>query len=398
MSVVSANRHLIDGDIGTGRGQLGLCYSGSGVTGPLWNIYRAGNRYNISPVSAVTISLPVVGTAVTEAQPGHWVTISNTATNSANTITITNSDALTLNTLPIGKSAMYVADLNVAAKWVIQYDTGNYGNATTLQQAYNASGSANPQIALNTFGALKINDSATPVDALLQLKNNAGTYTYMDVGNATTGSQTPMVSFLNANNAAGNSGVFASGSVTVSASNSGVTAFADSNSTTVSDGINTFQTSFVGGSVAYGGTTRAATGTAKTSPNERMLWVTANGVTTAGTTISFSGGSYPNTFIFPNGSYHVEATLLGRDIASSVSVSHKLSAMLTFVASTGSVLGNTIDTRETPGYTSIFSSASFGISGTTLQLTLNAPDNISGGTVSGQMDFRGYVKIITLIE
>lgn len=29
MSVISANRYLIDGDIGVGRGQLGLGFSGS---------------------------------------------------------------------------------------------------------------------------------------------------------------------------------------------------------------------------------------------------------------------------------------------------------------------------------------------------------------------------------
>jgi len=76
-----------------------------------------------------------------------------------------------------------ISTTSAAPSW----GTCGSGNASTLQDAYDGSGSTNPQILLSgANGGLKIRDNSTPVSGnLLQLQNSGGTATYFGV--ATTG-------------------------------------------------------------------------------------------------------------------------------------------------------------------------------------------------------------------
>jgi hypothetical protein len=396
MTTYSGSSLIVKGDIDTGRGQLGMGWSGVATTGTLWGLRLGANHYNVEVAAPVTLALPAVGISDIEAQPGYWTTIANV--NGVSDITITDSLATTLTTITPGNSAMFVADNNLANSWNVQYNTSNYsGGGGTLQDAYDGSASTNPQIALNdTFGALKIRDSATPSASLLNLQNNAGNFNYFNVSNSDAGTQTPSISMLGGSVGAGTAGSIAIGPATISAGNTNAVVMT-STATTVDNCDNSLLTTFTNGQLHYGGTVREATGVAKTSPNEKVIWFLANNITTAGSTVDVLAGTVP--VLFSNGSYRISVSLIGRDVvaASSVSVMHELSAMVTFVAGVGTVLGNILTTIETPGYTSITSNAAVVVTGLTLQLTINAPDNISGGA-GGAMDFRGIVRITTLIE
>jgi hypothetical protein len=391
MSTSSGNVFTVDGDIDSGRGQLGIAWSGTTTSATLWSLRRGGNRYNINSVTDITITLPVVGTATAQAQPGYCVIISS---RSANAITVVNSSAVTVSTISGNSSAEFVADTNVASGWSVIFNTSTYGgSSSSLQVAYDTSAATDPQITLSdTFGAVKVRDSPTPSAALLTLSNTAGSLNYFNVGNAVAGSQLPVITMFGAAvSGAGTQNVLAVGPVTVPAANANGIAFTDT-ALTMDDCSRSFQTTYLNGSNHYAGATRAATGVAKTSANERTMWISANAVPTAGAIIF-------TTTMIANATYKLKAHLVGRDVvaASGTSVTHELSAMVVLIASASTTYGNIIQSIAVPGFTNIFSTATFSSSGTTLNLTANAPDNVNGGA-GGTMDFRGYVKLTVLVE
>lgn len=196
MTTLSNVRTTIDGDINVGRGQLGYGWSGTTSSSLLWSLQQGANHYAITPsVLGTIITLPQVGTGSTQAQPGHWLTIANTSTTL--NLTVNNSSGTTIGILTPGNSLKIIADSIAASSWVVQYNTSGYGVSTTLQGAYNASGTTNPQITLtNAFGSLKLADAATPLTSLFEIHNNAGLYHYLRVGNSTSGSQTPYIGLL----------------------------------------------------------------------------------------------------------------------------------------------------------------------------------------------------------
>ena len=77
-NVYSASRLLVD-DVIVGRGQLGYGFStdlSASVT--LWSLARA-TKYNLNADVNYTITLPDVGTANNQAQPGHSIIVRNNA-------------------------------------------------------------------------------------------------------------------------------------------------------------------------------------------------------------------------------------------------------------------------------------------------------------------------------
>lgn len=387
MSVLSNNRQYINGDLYVGRGQLGLGWRGSATTGTdLWSLTYAANHYLIDPsTNNAIVVLPVVGTLNTQAQPGHWVTIINIAT--INNLVINNSSGVTVATLSPSKSIMFIADSAAVTSWVVQYDTSTYGIPTTLQGSYNASAGANPQIQLTSAGSqLRIRDYTANTTDIFSISNNANTYKYINASNNGS-NNTHFVGLLNGNANSGTNNA-SIGSMTVDGN--GIIGVCDS--VTAYTGYNTsnrYYTVFTNGEHHYGGAINE--GTAKTSPNERITYSTINAVTTAGTTI--------NIAVLPSTTYSFNIDIYGRDVTTSslVSVRHKLEALVAVnAANTPSVIGQTISTMETIGFTSFPANATLGISGTNVTLTVNAPDNVVAP--SSAMDFRVVIKANILTE
>jgi len=381
MTTLSNSRFTIAGDIDTGRGQLGIGWAGTAVTGTLWGLRSGGNHYAINCASNITITLPDVGTGSTQAQPGYWATIINTS--STNSITVNNFGATLINTLPAGKSAMYIAVATsfAATNWVLQYDTTTYDSSGTLQQAYNASGTANPQILLNTtFGAVKIQDNSTPIGAtLFNVLNSTGNPIFR-VGNTTFPNSVSVFS-----GSVGASNSFGVGSSSLNGA--GSVLLGDSTIVGSFTGATIFYQVFTGGSWAYAGSVQE--GTTKTSPNRRTLYFLINAVTTSGVATNLFTPT-------ANTSYQVTVTAYGRDATntSAVSATHIIDALVTNITGTLLVVSQQLRTIETPGYTSIPSNAVLSINSTNVSITLTAPDNTSAGT----MDYRVILEYSALTE
>lgn len=114
--------------------------------------------------------------------------------NASNAFTVTLQTGVTSAsysmTLPtaIGSTGQCLAAGTVAASNVpLTFTTCGAGSASTLQDAYTASGTASPQILLSsTNGGIEINDAATPIGAsLFAIQNNAATATYLGVSAST---------------------------------------------------------------------------------------------------------------------------------------------------------------------------------------------------------------------
>lgn len=436
MSIPSFNKYDIDGDVNVGRGQLGLGWRGTSASTQLWTLFRGANHYIIDPsTAAITITLPVVGTGSAQAQPGHWVTIAN-INSGTNVINVVNSASAAVVTITAGNSAKLIADSGSALFWVVQYNTSGYGAATTLQAAYNASGPTTQIVLTATNNSLKINDATVPLSSLFNLQNNAGSYVYFSARNTTAGSQTPAITMLgsttsaantlaainsttSATNSVGilNSTVSASGSVglassTVNSTNtlgfgtittasgaSGSVALCDSSSAyTGYSTPNTFYGVFTGGEQHFGGGVRP--GTTRTSPNQISFYVSVNNVTTTGTTINLIGSTSTFVTSLASSTYSITLEIYGRDATSpsTVSARHKLEGLsVTNGTNVPTLIGQTVYTSETPGFTTIPASATFATTATDLTLTLVAPDNVTAPAGAG-MDYRiyGEYRVLTI--
>lgn len=413
MTTLSNNRTIINGDIDTGRGQLGIGWAGTATAGPLWSLRSGANHYAMTSATTITLVLPDVGTGATQAQPGYWFTVRNTGTN---TITFNNFAGATINALAGGVSAMYIAVATsfASSNWVVQYDTTTYGAATTLQQAYNASGTATPQITLSsTNGAVKIQDAATPIGAALFSISDSVAANIFRIGNSTNstnagffgGTSTGLRSFaVGTGSATGaNSVLFGSGTASSTnqfvvgpstASGAGSTILSDASFTGTYSGTGVFYQLYNGGSWAYSGGIQE--GTTKTSPNRRTLYSNNNGITVAGSPITLF--SFTGTV---GTTYSLRIVAYGRDAvtASTVSATHFLDALVVFTgAGVGTVISQQLRTIETAGYTTTTSNAVLSINTTNVVLTLNAPDNVSGGSATGLMDYRVVTEYSSLSE
>lgn len=422
MTTLSYNRTTIDGDLDVGRGQLGIGWSGSTASASLWSLRRGANHYVIDPLSlSTTVTLPAVGTGSTQAQPGHWLTIANIS--GSNSIVVNNSSSVTISTVTPGNSVMIIADSNVASNWIQQYNTSGYGSST-LQSAYDASGTSNPQILLsNANGSVKIDDASTPLGPLFELRNNAGSYSYLTVGNTPSGAQNPSVTMIGSTTSAANtvamigSTVSGSGSVGMASSNvgsantlafgtitttsgaSGSVALCDSGSAYTGYSLpNVSYQVFRGGEHHFGGAIRP--GTSKTSPNQCNFYVNANGVTTVGTTITLLGSTSTIVSSFANSTYSITLQIYGRDATApgATSVIHELNALsVTSATNVPTLLSQRIDTSQTPGFTTVAGSATLLTTATDVTLTLIAPDNVTAPTGAG-MDFRIFGSYRVLSE
>jgi hypothetical protein len=414
MTTLSNSRMVLNGDIDTGRGQLGMGWAGTAVTGALWSLRSGGNHYSIASASAIIITLPDVGTGSTQAQPGYWVTIINT--NVTDTITVNNFAGTTINTLTGGNSAMYIAvdTAFAASNWVIQYDTSGYSSVTNLQQAYNASGisTVTPQIVLNALSTLKIQDNATPIALplftvsdnaganIFRISNSTNTNNAAFFGGTSTGLRSLAVGTGTAS--AANTVVFGTGTAsaanafvlgTSTASGAGSTILSDASFTGTYTGVGVFYQLYAGGSWIYGGAVQE--GTTKTSPNRRTLFF--SGTTAITTGLVLISGIVTTA---SSTTYRITVTAYGRDanVASAVSATHVINALVTNLSGTATIVSQQLTTIETAGYTTTPSNAVLSAATNVVSLTLTAPDNINGGFTTGTMDYRVIVEYSALTE
>lgn len=120
MTTYSTSRSLF-GDIDSSRSQLGIGWSGIAASGPLWSIAYACNHYCISSTSDIILTLPEVGVLSNQAQPGHWLTISNTNTGPF-MIMIQNSTSNPINSITPNGSIKLIADSLSSTQWTVVYD------------------------------------------------------------------------------------------------------------------------------------------------------------------------------------------------------------------------------------------------------------------------------------
>lgn len=462
MTSLSNNRITVDGDIDSGRGQLGLGWSGSTISTSLWSLYRGANHYIVDPTSASTIiTLPAVGTASSQAQSGHWLTIANVSS-TTNNIVINNNSATTITTITPGNSAKIIANSSTVNNWVIQYNTSNY-TSTTLQQAYDASGAITQIVLSNTNGSLKINDATTPLLYNFEIYNNIGSYHYFASGNFPSGTQNPYIIMLgstanasntisaigsatNANNSVAminsivnssgtnsfsvagstvnaantaaivNATVTGTGSVGLSSANvasantlgfgtittasgaSGSVAFCDSGSVYTGYSLpNVMYNVFRGGEQHFGGSIRP--GTSRTSPNQCNFYVTNNGVTTTGVTINLIGSTSTIVSSFANSTYSITLQIYGRDATSPslVSLIHEVNAVSVTNASNVPTL---LSQRTDTSQTVGFTnpgSITLATTATDLTLFISCPDNVTAPAGAG-MDFRIFGSYRVITE
>lgn len=396
MTTLSNNRTIIDGDIDVGRGQLGFGWRGTASSVALWSLQRGANHYLIDPTANnTTITLPLVGTSSTQAQPGHWLTIANISGSGFNLV-VNNSGGTTIATLTPNNSLKIIADSSAATSWVVQYDTTIYTTAATLQSAYNASGATTQIVLSNTFGGLKINDASTALGRLFEIHNNAATYDYFSIGNVTPGSQTPYVSMLGATPGATNSvGI---GTIATTSAANGSVALCDSASAYSGyANPNTLYAVFTGGEQHYGGAVKA--GTTKTSPNEIDFYYSRNAVTTSGFTVALVGSTSTVVTSSAGSTYALDLKIYGRDATSpsTVSARHVISALVaTSTTNVPTVISQSVSTQETAGFTTTPASATLTANATDVLLTLVAPDNVTAPTGAG-MDYRvkGTYSVLT---
>jgi hypothetical protein len=115
-----SNVRSVFGDVDPSRNQLGVGWSGIATTGLLWDLAYAANHYCIDADSDITLELPSMGLADNQAQPGHWITITNT---SDFIITINNSAVLPVTRIAPDSSAKITANVEAVLLWTVEYNT-----------------------------------------------------------------------------------------------------------------------------------------------------------------------------------------------------------------------------------------------------------------------------------
>lgn len=190
----SSASYLLNGDINTGRGQLGYTVTDTTfTTSALWSLTGLvyGNKYLLDTAAAgvQTVSLPTIGTANTEAEVGYEVTIKNIG--SVDNIIVNDDAASLVATLNPGAVVHLVASV-APSTWQILYDSTN-ATGDNLQEVYDRSIAQSdvPQINIQSgqpvvFG----NIAGDATNDVFKVTNAANTNDFMRVhaNSATTSS------------------------------------------------------------------------------------------------------------------------------------------------------------------------------------------------------------------
>lgn len=138
MTTYSLSRSVF-GDVDSSRSQLGIGWSGiiNQAQINLWSINYACNHYCIDPLVPLILNMPGVGVNSGEAQPGHWVVITNTGSSNITLQTISSNPIEGINP---GCAIMLIADNNSPVLWTVVYNTSK----TSTRIGVDTSGNPGP--------------------------------------------------------------------------------------------------------------------------------------------------------------------------------------------------------------------------------------------------------------
>ena len=195
--------YLLNGDINSGRGQLGYTVTDTTfTTAALWSLTGTvyGNRYLLDTAAGgnQTVTLPTIGTGNTEAQVGYEVTIKNTG--AVDNIVVENDVAATVATLNPDSVVRLVAAVAPSTWEILADNTSATGD--NLQDVYDRSiaQADTPQINIQSgqpvvFGNIagdatndlfKVTNAANTND-FLRVHANSATAAAVTVGRQVTG-------------------------------------------------------------------------------------------------------------------------------------------------------------------------------------------------------------------
>lgn len=173
-----------NGDIDSGRGQLGYTAIGSlvGAVNSLWTLTTPYKPHFcvLDCLANSALQLPVVGSLSTQANVGYRVTIHN---KSGNTIDVQTSAGSSIYVIPGGDVSTFTA-VNVPNSWDFTTQTASSG--ATLQSAYNA---GNSIIELPNRNVL-IQDDPGFNGSILSVQAS-DSVPLLDIGNVTPGVNSP---------------------------------------------------------------------------------------------------------------------------------------------------------------------------------------------------------------
>jgi hypothetical protein len=180
----SPSKFIIDGDIDTGRGQLGITANGTlqGVINDLWLLsspYKPA-RYILDATGNVSIQLPIIGLLQTDASVGHHIMIHNI---SVFNITIQNSSLVNIYVIPPGLYTLLTA-IGAPGNW--DYTTLGGVSSVTLQSAYDNGNTIFESLNREVL----IQDNAGYNPSILDIQAPAGNSLFK-IGNSVGGVNTP---------------------------------------------------------------------------------------------------------------------------------------------------------------------------------------------------------------
>jgi hypothetical protein len=404
-NALSNSRFIVE-ELITTRGQLGQGYSSTFAANiTLWTDVPQANKYMLSPtVAALSVTLPTVGQATAEAQPGHHIYIYNYSTTNAFTILDNNAAPFLLSP---ESGALYVADTAIApGNWHEILNSSSYNTATSLQQAYNRSVllGDDPKILIDsTKSPVTIRDSifAPGAPVIFQIQDHTGAVPILTVGNSS--SYKKVVSLFNGSYTNNCSDSFI---VKGSANNSNSAVFygtldgADSfvyRGTVEGDNVVCFSTSTDfditnvsdrqvernSGKVQYGGDVILGSVSNISSPMKNKQWIsfTANPST-------YTANNLFNPMLYQ--SYLLKIKVSGIDTASpwTTGGAVTISARVTGQAGTPQISIDSVLISSTPGFTTPLDATVLYSGG--IVLSLRAPSNCT------LMAIRGYYSYVAL--
>lgn len=174
-----------NGDIDSGRGQLGYTTIGSlvGAVNPLWSLTSPYKPHFcvLDCLANSAIQLPTVGTLSTQANVGYRVTVHNKSGTSS--IDVQTSTSVSIYVIPPGEVSTFTA-INAPNSW--DYTTQTASSGATLQTAYDA---GNTIIETPNRNVLMRDDPGFNGNILSVQASD--TVPLLEIGNSTPGANTP---------------------------------------------------------------------------------------------------------------------------------------------------------------------------------------------------------------
>lgn len=382
----SSNIRNTNGDLTTEGAMNGLSFTANvSANTTLWAIASKYDRYILTPTGADrTITLPAVGNtayeAGTGAQHGHDIFIKNNS--ASNNLIINDVGGATVLTLPPTQTVHLSADINATDDWYILGTVAESypgPSVETLQAAYNASGTTNPQIQLSVAnGGFKIRDNATQTAEPLSVKDSAGTKSLIVLKNVVSGTDTPAFELMGGSATASGAKALGNGSV---ASGAGSSVDTDGSSAITNSVANSKLELYSGGFTRTSGPIQL--GTANSDPFTHTLYFKLANVATV------SGSANVTALLTMNDktSYNIRIRAIGRDVVSTTEAT--FTTEISYIVRTGTAtyfINRTQEKRTRRPGPGAFGRLTLTNTGATLNMNTYGSQNVSTGAL-GAMNF-----------